>query len=639
MPDTKQWESGAVDKKNSGSRAVARSRSGSAVLKPVGADEPAPAPEKPTERGDFQPFKPDVRSEVYEPDLGAQYYDRMVRAYIARLTGGVSPTALALAYTDWAVNLSLAPGKRFELTRNAAEAYARYAVFAGHVMAGRPSDPVIEPMPHDKRFLDERWQQPPFNLYMQAFLLTQQWWHNATTGIRGVSSHHEDIVSFVARQIVDAWSPSNTLTTNPRLIQATWEEGGQNLVRGWQNLLEDLQRRLIERRPKQSERYLPGKQVAATEGSVVFRNHLIELIQYAPATETVRPEPILIVPAWIMKYYILDLTPENSLISYLVSQGYTVFAISWRNPEAEDRDLTMGDYRRRGVMAALDAVNAIVPGRKVHAMGYCLGGTLLAITAAALTRNGNDRLATMTLLAAQTDFTEAGELMLFIDEGQLDFLQDLMWSQGFLDSRQMAGAFTLLRTNDLFWSRLLHDYFLGVRGDKNALMAWNADATRMPYRMHREYLDKLLHRNELAQAKYDVDGQSVSLTDLRVPIFAVGTSKDHVAPWRSVYKISLLTNTEVTFLLTSGGHNGGIVTPPGHPRRIYQVSTVHDHENYVDPDRWRLTTPVHQGSWWPEFVRWLDERSGAPVSPPPMGNEKAGYPPLCPAPGTYVLMT
>ncbi len=623
---------------NNPSRPPSRRR-GAAVLKPVAAPKPAATGADRAERPDAQPFEPDRRTQVYEADLGARYFDRMVRAHVARFTGGVSPTALALAYTDWAVNLSLSPGKRFELAKNAGEAWGRYMVYAGHVMAGRPADPVIAPLAHDKRFLDAGWQKPPFNLYMQAFLLTQQWWHNATTGLRGVSRHHEDIVSFVARQIVDAWSPSNTLGTNPRLLQTTMEEGGQNLVRGWQNLLEDLQRRLIERRPKQNELYLPGKQVAATPGSVVFRNHLIELIQYAPSTGTVRPEPILIVPAWIMKYYILDLMPENSLIAYLVSQGYTVFAISWRNPEAEDRDLTMGDYRRRGVMAALDAVGDIVPGRKVHAMGYCLGGTLLAIAAAAMARRGDDRLASMSLLAAQTDFTEAGELMLFIDEGQLDFLEDLMWSQGFLDSRQMAGAFTLLRSNDLFWSRLLHDYFLGVRDGKNALMAWNADATRMPYRMHKEYLDKLLHRNELARAKYEVDGQAVSLTDIRVPIFAVGTSKDHVAPWRSVYKISLLTNTEVTFLLTSGGHNGGIVTPPGHPRRIYQVSTVHDHENYVDPDRWRLKTPVQKGSWWPEWVDWLGARSSDPVAPPPMGNETRGYPALCPAPGTYVRMT
>jgi len=609
-----------------------RKRAARAVLKPVETTEPVPARET-------QAYRPDLRTQVYEPVLGAQYFDRMVRAYVARLTGGISPTALALAYTDWAVNLSLAPGKHFELAKNAAEAWARYLVYAGHVMTGRPSEPVVRPQPHDKRFVDARWQNPPFNLYMQSFLLTQQWRHNATTGIRGVSRHHEDMVSFVARQIVDSWSPSNALATNPQLLQATREEGGRNLVRGWQNLAENLQRRLIEHRPKQSERYFPGKQVAATKGSVVFRNHLMELIQYAPATETVRPEPVLIVPAWIMKYYILDLTPESSLIGHLVSQGYTVFAISWRNPEAEDRDLTMDDYRRRGVMAALDAVRAIVPGQKVHAMGYCLGGTLLAIAAAAMARDGDDRLATMSLLAAQTDFTEAGELMLFIDEGQLDFLKDLMWSQGYLDSRQMAGAFTLLRSNDLFWSRLLHDYFLGVRGDKNALMAWNADATRMPYRMHKDYLDRLLHRNELAQAKYEVDGRAVALTDIRAPIFALGTSRDHVAPWKSVYKVGLLTDTEVTFLLTSGGHNGGIATPPGHPRRIYQVSSVSDHEAYVDPDRWRLQTPVQQGSWWPEWVRWLDRRSGASAPPPPTGNDKAGYPALGPAPGTYVLMT
>jgi len=581
-------------------------------------------------------YQPRERDDEYPLSIAAQNVDRMVRAGVAHMTAGISPVALWRAYADWTASLALAPGKQADLAYNGWLAAARFASYATHSLAGDVREPVIEPQPGDKRFDDQRWAKPPFNLYKQGFLLTQQWWHNATRGVRGVSDHHSEVVSFVARQLLDIWSPSNFLGTNPQLIDATIQENGMNLVRGAQNFAEDWECRLTGRKRREAAQYRPGREVAVTPGKVVHRNRLMELIQYAPATDKVHPEPVLIVPAWIMKYYILDLSSHNSLIRYLNEQGHTVFCVSWRNPGAEDRELGMQDYRRMGVMEALTAIGAIVPERKIHALGYCLGGTLMAIAAASMARDGDDRLATLTLLAAQTDFTEAGELGLFIDTSQVSFLEDMMWSQGYLDTRQMAGAFTLLRSNDLFWSRLLHEYFLGRRPDKNDLMAWNADTTRMPYRMHSEYLRRLFHENQLARGKFEVEGRPVALTDIRVPIFALGTAKDHVAPWKSVYKVHLLTEAPTTFLLTSGGHNGGIVTPPGHPRRIYQVSEVVDHENYVDPERWRLNTAVHKGSWWPEYRAWLAAHSGAPVAPPSMGNHEAGYPPIVDAPGTYV---
>jgi polyhydroxyalkanoate synthase len=319
-----------------------------------------------------------------------------------------------------------------------------------------------------------------------------------------------------------------------------------------------------------------------------------------------------------MKYYILDLSPENSLVKYLTQQGYTVFMISWKNPDPGDRDLAMDDYRTLGPMAALDAVGAVVPGQKIHAVGYCLGGTLMSIVAAAMARDDDDRLKSLTMLAAQTDFTEAGELMLFINEGQLAFLDDIMWEQGFLDTRQMAGAFQILRSNDLVWSYMVRSYLLGEREPMIDLMAWNADATRMPYRMHSEYLRHLFLDNDLAEGRFEAAGKPVALTDIRAPIFAVGTERDHVAPWRSTYKIQLLTDTEVTYLLTTGGHNAGIVSEPGRDGRSFQLTTKNTDDHFVDPET------------------WLNERSGEPLAPPAMGTA-AGYPPLTDAPGTYVL--
>lgn len=411
-----------------------------------------------------------------------------------------------------------------------------------------------------------------------------------------------------------------------------------NLVSGLHNLIEDWERAASGKKPVGVENFQVGRDVAVTPGKVIFRNQLIELIQYAPATSTVRAELVLIIPAWIMKYYILDLSPQNSLVKYLTDQGFTVFMISWKNPGPEDRNLELDDYRALGVMAAIDAISTILPDREINAVGYCLGGTLLSIVAAAMERDGDHRLKTITLLAAQTDFTDAGELTLFINESQLAFLEDLMWEQGFLDASQMAGAFQILHSNDLIWSRIVREYWDGERALMSDLMAWNADSTRMPYRMHSEYLRRLFLNNDLAEGRFIAADRPVALSDIRVPIFAVGTLRDHVAPWRSTYKIHLLTDTEVTYLLTDGGHNAGIVSQPGHEHRSFQVMTKKADGRYLDPGSFLAEAPHEEGSWWPEWVAWLAAKtSGSTVPPPPMGAADEGYPPLCAAPGSFVL--
>ncbi|MDE3237495.1 MAG: polyhydroxyalkanoic acid synthase [Paracoccaceae bacterium] len=557
--------------------------------------------------------------------------DRAIHAQQARLTGGISPASLSAAWLDWVAHLVNSPGKQADLIDRAARKSASFAAYLARSTT-RPPEPVIQPLPQDRRFRGEAWQRQPFAAMSQAFLLTQQWWHQAAKGVEGVSPHHADVTAFVARQILDTVSPANFPLTNPEVLDRTIRTGGMNFVAGWANAIEDWQRLVRGQSPVGSEAFRPGKEVAATPGKVVYRNDLMELIQYAPTTKAVREKPVLIVPAWIMKYYILDLSPQNSMVKYLVDRGHTVFMISWKNPTEADRDKGMADYLRLGVMAALDEVGRIVPEQPVQAVGYCLGGTLLAIAAAAMGRDGDHRLASVTLFAAQTDFTEAGEIMLFIDQSQVAFLEDMMWDKGYLDTSQMAGAFQLLRSNDLIWSRIVHDYLMGERAPMTDLMAWNADATRMPYRMHSEYLRHLFLENDLSEGRFEVEGRPVALTDIRVPLFVVGAETDHVAPWKSVFKICLLSDTEVTFLLTSGGHNAGIISEPGHPHRHHRVSTRVEGDPHLGPDDWIAAQPARQGSWWPVWADWLDAHGGPQGKPPAMGR------PLEDAPGHYVLL-
>ena len=466
--------------------------------------------------------------------------DSFIHARQAKFTMNLSPVTEMLVFLDWLINLADSPGTQCRIMEDLTEKTTNFWSSVARTLldgSGGPENAAIR----DERFQAEAWKQPPYLFMHQAFILCEEWWKNATTGIPGVSKHNENVVSFMARQLMDLLSPANYLWTNPVLLQVTHEQKGQNLLRGWENMMEDWRRIRNKELPAGTENFHPGEKVAVTPGKVVFRNRLVELIQYAPTTSKVYREPVLIVPAWIMKYYILDLSPHNSLVKYLVDKGHTVFIISWRNPTSEDRNLSMADYHFDGVLAAINAISQIVPGQKIHSVGYCLGGTMLSIVAAAMARDGDERLRSMTLLAAQTDFTEAGELSLFIDENQVNYLTDIMYDRGYLDTKEMAGAFQLLRANDLFWSPIIQNYLLGARRPLNDLMSWNADATRMPYRMHSKYLRRLFLDNDLAAGRYKVDGRNIVIRDIHVPVFLVGTVLDHVAPWRSVYKFHLMS--------------------------------------------------------------------------------------------------
>ena len=541
---------------------------------------------------------------------------------------------LTEAWFDWAIHLGVSPARQWQIGWSAVQAAAKLAALPGR---GAPyPQPDAHALPQDRRFRDPAWQQWPFALQAEAHLAAERWWDEATRNVHGASRHHLELLRFVGRQFLDIFAPSNFIASNPEVQRAAFETGGMNFVRGFSHAAEDLRRILLNQPIEGAEDFVPGKHVAMTAGAVVHRTRLAEIIQYGPTTGTVRPEPIVIVPAWIMKYYILDLSPNNSLVSYLVAQGFTVFMISWKDPDQSERDVGLEEYRTEGVMPALEAALAVTGADRAHAVGYCIGGTLLAVAAAAMARDGDDRLATLSLFAAQTDFEEAGELRLFIDESLLALLDDLMSQHGVLEASRMAGTFHLLRSNDLIWSRMIRRYLLGAADPLSDVAAWAADATRMPGRMHSEYLRKLYLDNDLAAGRFQVDGRPVALQDVRAPIFAVGTEWDHVAPWRSVFKLHLLADTDVTFALTNGGHNQGIVSPPWRDDRHYRIAAQSSLGRHVDPDRWLQTATYHEGSWWEPWIAWLSRHSGPAAAPPPLGKPGTAFEALDPAPGTYV---
>ncbi len=577
---------------------------------------------------------------TYSSAYEGQSYDIMLHAWLGRFTCWLSPASLGMAAFDWLSHFLLSPAKQVNLVKSANESAARFALqmAANTGLAYCPNELVcIQHVQRDPRFKDTAWDIFPFNVYSQVFLMCEKWCNEATTGTKGVWKHHEDVLNFTVRQMLDMFSPSNNPFTNPEILSTTFEQGGVNFVNGFKNFIEDYYRSTFKLPPAGSEKFRVGEDVAITPGKVVYRNHLIELIQYEPKTKEVYAEPILFIPAWIMKYYILDLSKRNSLVRYLVNHGHTVFMISWKNPGSDDRNLGIEDYIHLGIMNSLKVIGDIIPDKKIHATGYCLGGTLLMIAAAAMAALGEDRLKTVTLFAAQVDFQDPGELSLYIDQSQVSYLEDIMWEKGYLDGNQMAWAFSMLRSNDLIWSRVIHDYFLGKRRPINDLMAWDHDTTRLPFRMHSQYLHSLFLNNDIIRGRYEVNKKRIALTDIKQPVFAVATLKDHVSPWRSVHKIELYTNTEVTFLLTNGGHNAGIISEPGHKGRSYQIKTRQLGEKHMSSDAWLDKAPKYEGSWWPAWQEWLVNHSSEKISVPNLGDPKKEHPILCDAPGTYVL--
>jgi polyhydroxyalkanoate synthase len=504
-------------------------------------------------------------------------------------------------------------------------------------MLGRDSKPVIEPARDDRRFRDSAWQENQvFDFIKQSYLLTARWLQRNVRDVEGLDDKTAKKVDFYTRQFVDAMAPSNFVMTNPEVLRATFEQNGENLVRGLENMLEDLERGngRLDIRMTDLDAFTVGKNIAVTPGKVVWRNDLMELIQYAPTTPEVCRRPLVIVPPWINKFYILDLKPENSLVKFAVDQGLTVFMISWVNPDERLAAKSFEDYMREGVLEALEAMREATGEEDANIVGYCLGGTLTAAALAWLAAKKDERIKAATFLASLTDFEEAGELSIFIDEEQLEYLEQRMREHGgVLDGNAMATTFNMLRANDLIWSFVINNYLLGKEPFPFDLLYWNSDSTRMPAEMHSFYLRNMYQRNLLTQpGGLEVGGVALDLRDVTIPVYMLSTKEDHIAPWKATYVATQLYRGPTQFTLAGSGHIAGVVNPPA----TAKYGCWRNAELPPDPEKWLAGATFKKGSWWPDWADWMKSHSGPQVKARTPGGGKAR--PLCDAPGEYVLV-
>lgn len=506
--------------------------------------------------------------------------------------------------------------------------------------AGEPSTPVAKTDPKDRRFKDKAWQDNVlFDFIKQSYLLSAEHMQQAVEDVDGLDDLTRRKIEFYTRQYVDAMSPSNFLMTNPEVLRATLESGGENLVNGLENVLEDLKRGNGKLRISMTDHdaFEVGRNLATTEGSVVFQNELMQLIQYKPTTEKVHKTPLLIVPAWINKYYILDLKPENSLVKWLTEQGHTVFIISWVNPDEKLSRKTFEDYLNHGTLAALDAVEQATGEKQVSAIGYCLGGTLLSCTLAYLhAKKQQNRIRSATFLTTMVDFKDSGELSVFIDEAQLQALESKMEKQGgVLQGRDMAVTFNLLRANDLIWSFVVNNYLLGKDPFPFDLLYWNSDSTRMPAEMHSFYLRNMYQQNKLVEkGGITLNGTPLDLSAIKTPCYILSTREDHIAPWRATYSATQIYSGDVRFVLAASGHIAGVVNPPAKKKYCHWTLEGENHDLPANPEDYLAKAKEQEGSWWPDWETWHQPHNGGQVPARKIGDGKLK--PIEPAPGSYV---
>jgi len=526
------------------------------------------------------------------------------------------------------------PQRAVELQARLGKAYLDLWASAAKRLAGEEGPPVVAPAPNDKRFADPEWTSNQFfDFLKQAYLLSARWADGMVADAAGLDPHTKQKAGFYVRQIANALSPSNFVLTNPELLRETLLSNADNLVRGMRMLAEDIEAGGGDLRIRQSDAsmFAVGRNLATTPGKVIFQNDLMQLLQYAPSTATVRKRPLLIVPPWINKFYVLDLTPKNSFIKWCVDQGLTVFCISWVNPDASLAQKTFEDYVREGPLAALDAVKQATGEGKVDAIGYCVGGTLLSVALAAMAARRDERITSATLFASQVDFTHAGDLKVFVDEEQVKAIEERMAQRGYLEGRAMATVFNLLRSNDLLWPYVINNYLKGKSPFPFDLLYWNADATRMPAANHSFYLRNCYLDNRLSKGEVVIGNTPIDLKSIKVPIYNLATREDHIAPAKSVLLGSKFFGGPVRFVLSGSGHIAGVVNPP--EKQKYQYWTGAKPRN-ADLDGWLAKAKEHPGSWWPDWLAWLRKQSSAeaPARVPGDGKLK----PIEDAPGSYV---
>jgi polyhydroxyalkanoate synthase len=526
------------------------------------------------------------------------------------------------------------PQRAVELQSRLGKAYLELWGAAVKRLSGETAGPVIAPDPKDRRFQDPEWSTNQFfDFLKQAYLLTAQWADHLVAGATDLDPHTRQKAEFYVRQIANAFSPSNFVLTNPELLRETIQSNAENLARGMHMLAEDIEAGGGDLKIRQSDAstFEVGRNLATSPGKVILENDLIQLIQYAPSTPTVLQRPLLIVPPWINKFYVLDLTPEKSFIKWCVDQGLTVFVISWVNPDARQAQMDFEDYMRQGPLAALDAIEAATGERKVNAIGYCVGGTLLSITLAYMAAKGDDRIASTTLFAAQVDFTHAGDLKVFVDEEQLQVLERRMAERGYLEGKKMANAFNMLRSNDLIWPYVINNYLRGRAPMPFDLLYWNSDATRMPAANHAFYLRQCYLNNALTKGKMKIAGVKLDLGSVTVPLYNLATREDHIAPAKSVFLGSKFFGGPVRYVLAGSGHIAGVVNPPGKTKYQYWTGGKPGSGTL---EAWLKKAVEHPGSWWPDWIAWIkaQDASEVPARQPGGGKLK----PIEDAPGSYV---
>jgi len=570
----------------------------------------------------------------------AERSQKLVSEFLKRQNDGDSgqqpldPLNIGNAFMEMTARMMADPAKLVQAQMNLWQDYMALWQSTAQRMLGQPAGPVASPERSDRRFKDTAWDENQlFDFIKQSYLLTARWMQSTVGEVEGLDDKTSQKVDFYTRQFVDAMAPSNFIMTNPEVLRATLESGGENLVKGLENLLDDLERGQGQLRIKMTdtEAFELGHNIAVTPGKVVYENDLIQLIQYESTTEQVYKRPLLIIPPWINKYYILDLREKNSFVRWAAAQGFTVFMISWVNPDEKLASKTFEDYMDDGPLAALDAVKMATGEDKLNVIGYCLGGTLLASTLAYMTAKKDDRIAAATYFTAMTDFSEAGELGVFIDEEQLSALEDKMNRRGYLEGSEMATTFNMLRANDLIWSFVVNNYLLGKDPFPFDLLYWNSDSTRMPAAMHSFYLRRMYQENLLSKpGGVTLKDVPIDLTTIKTPTCMIATREDHIAPWKSTYAATQFFSGPVKFILAASGHIAGVVNPPDAGKYSYWTNN----RNPKDPDAWLAGAEEHPGSWWPEWAKWLGKKSGAKVDARIPGDGKLKV--IEDAPGSYV---